>query len=105
MELRKIQKLVRKGAFTIKPHSLPHRLKEGFSVEDMIYAILKGRIIEEYPERHRVLIYAEVPMLTKTTLPLHVVCDYSDPEWIDLVTAYISDPAEWLIPPTKRRRR
>ena len=82
MKLHEIQALVKSGAFTIKPHSLPHRLKEGFAINDMIYAVLNGKIIEEYPDRNRVLIYASIPMLTKTILPLHVVCDYSDPEWI-----------------------
>lgn len=103
-KLERIRELVQAGRFTVSKHSLVHRLKEGFSVDDMIYAVLHGKLIEDYPERQRCLIYAEVPLTARMTIPLHVVCDYSDEEWIDLVTAYIPAPEEWETP-IKRQKR
>jgi hypothetical protein len=36
---------------------------------------------------------------------LHVVCEHTDPVYIEIVTAYIPDESEWEWPPVRRRRR
>lgn len=98
-----LKELVRDGRFTVSKHSLPHRLKEGFSAGDMVQAVLRGSIIEDYPERSRCLFYGQAKISTRTTIDLHGVCDYSDENWADFVTGYIPDPLEWHSPPTERR--
>jgi Domain of unknown function (DUF4258) len=66
-----------------------------------IFVLLNGKIIERYPERKRVLVYGK--MLNK--VPLHVVCNFSDPELLYIVTVYIPSPAEWSANFQKRKER
>jgi hypothetical protein len=54
--------------------------------------LLTGKIIERYPKRRRVLIYGKMPK----GIPLHVVCDLSQPGILAIVTCYIPDEEEWL---------
>jgi hypothetical protein len=42
---------------------------------------------------------------TTTTIYLHVVCEYRDPVYVELVTAYIPDETRWYPPDFVRRRR
>lgn len=105
MKLKEIQHLVQLGKFRIKRHSLPHRLKEGFSAADMVQAVMNGKVIEEYPERNRCLVCDRALLTKGTKIWLHVVCDYSDPEWIEFVTGYIPLPEEWETPPVKRKKK
>jgi hypothetical protein len=39
------------------------------------------------------------------SLYLHVVCEYADPVYTEIVTAYIPDESEWERPPFRRHRR
>ena len=55
-------------------HALTEAKKDGVEPEDVVYVLLTGKVIEEYPERERLLIYGEMT----NQLPLHVVCDLSD---------------------------
>jgi len=65
-----------------------HALKEGFERRHVVEAILNGRIIEEYPDDQRVLICGST-ILGDSGLYLHVVCEYADPVYIEIVTAYV----------------
>lgn len=104
MTLQKIRRLIELGKYSIRPHTIQHGLKEGFMMDHVIEAIMNGKEIEQYPDRSRVLIYGR-PLLTgRVRLDLHVVCDYSDPTEIDIVTAYIPDPEEWETPFQRRKR-
>ncbi len=80
-------------------------MKEGFDEWDMIEAISSGRIIEEYPDDRRVLVCGKIKLSTTTTIYLHVVCEYRDPTYVELVTAYIPDETKWYPPDFARRRR
>lgn len=95
--------LIEAGRFDISPHGVPHRLKEGFSFEEIVEAINSGKIIEEYPLRSRCLVWGRVKTEGDTELDLHVVCDVSDPRWVHVVTACTPDPREWESPPRRRR--
>ncbi len=82
-------------------HALREAYKEGLRGRDILYAIFKGRVIEQYPDRNRVLIRGPIP---QTNVPLHVVCDYHDHHELVAVTVYIPNPPHWPTHLAKRRR-
>ncbi len=44
-------------------------------------------------------------MAGNLSLYLHVVCEYADPVYIEIVTAYIPNEFQWEHPPFRRRKR
>ncbi|OQY53447.1 MAG: hypothetical protein B6245_22880 [Desulfobacteraceae bacterium 4572_88] len=63
------------------------------AVEKLEKVAIHGKIIEEYPERERVLIYSEIE---EDGLPVHIVVDYSEPEEPVIVTSYVPDSKYWI---------
>ena len=57
----------------------------------MVDAIISGQVIEEYPDRNRVLVCGRTTLSPQVTIYLHVLCEYSDPVYIEIITAYIPD--------------
>ena len=104
MDLEAIRERIRAGNYLIKTHAVQHALKEGFDREHLVEAILGGMIIEEY-EDQRVLICGRTSLSEKATIYLHVVCEYADPVFAELVTAYVPDELQWESPPFKRRKQ
>jgi hypothetical protein len=79
-------------------------IEEGFAEQDIIQALIeKGRILEVYPDESRCLILGYFSMSDRVRCPLHVVCDYSASDIVDIVTAYIPEKP-WWDSPTKRGR-
>jgi hypothetical protein len=77
-------------------------IEEGFSEDQLIKAVSeRARILENYPDEARCLIIGYFKLSEKVRSPLHVVCDYSNPDLVDIVTAYIPDKPWWKTP-TKR---
>ena len=103
MDIEAIRERVRAGNYLIKSHAVQHALKEGFERKHMVEAILEGRIIEEYPDDQRALVCGST-RIGNVSLYLHVVCEYADPVYTEIVTAYIPDESEWERPPFRRRR-
>ncbi len=66
--------------------------KDGVEPEDVIHILLTGKVIEEYPERERLLVYGEMD----NGLPLHAVCDLSNEQTMYIVTTYIPSRSEWI---------
>lgn len=91
MDISAIRKKINCGDFNIVDHALTEAFKDGVSVNDIIYCINNGKVIESYPDRKRCLIFS---MLNFDIL-LHVVVDYSSDE-IDIITAYIPDSQTWI---------
>lgn len=104
MDIEIIRKRIHTGNYLLKSHAIQHALKEGFDRQHMIEAILNGKIIEDYPDDQRVLICSQRMILENTTIYLHVVCEYADPIYVELITAYIPDGQRWQNPPFKRRK-
>ncbi|MGH9836075.1 MAG: DUF4258 domain-containing protein [Blastocatellia bacterium] len=73
-------------------HALTEAKKDGVEPEDVVYVLLTGKVIEEYPERERLLIYGEMP----NQIPLHVVCDLSDEDVMYIPTVYIPSKENWI---------
>lgn len=105
MDIQTIQRLVLAQRYQVKLHAVQHALQEGFDEQDMVAAILCGRLLETYPERRRGLICGEVVLDADTTIFLHVVCQQDYPDQVDIVTAYIPSTREWETPPFRRKQR
>jgi len=96
--IERIRALVRDGQYFFYAHALTEAKKDDVAPEDIVYVILTGEVIEEYPERQRLLIYGEMT----NRLPLHVVCDTSAGDLVIIPTVYIPDDRLWV---HYRRRR
>ena len=105
MDIKTIRKRVQDGNYLVQIHAVQHALKEGFERKHMVEAILKGKIIEEYPDDQRVLICGSAKIFDNLNMYLHVVCQYADPVYIEFVTAYIPDEFRSHYPPFRRRKR
>jgi len=82
-------------------HALTEAKKDGIEPDDVVYVLLVGKIIERYSERSRVLVFGTM----KNGLPLHVVCDYSDPEIMYIPTVYIPSKEEWIKFQRRKKKR
>jgi hypothetical protein len=103
MDIEVIRERILAGNYLIKSHAVQHALKEGFERTQIVEAIFNGKIIEAYPGDQRVLVCGSVAMTEDLSLYLHVVCEYADPVYVEIVTAYIPDD-RWEHPPFQRRR-
>ena len=74
-------------------HGLREAHKESLRANEIFHAIFHGEILEHYRRRRRLLIVGPVPRLD---LPIHVVCDYSDPQEIVVITVYVPDKPRWV---------
>ncbi len=98
VDLTKIQSLVAQRQYSVKSHAVRHMLEEGFDERSLVEAVVDGKILEEYPDNQRCLVLGHFQLTPQTVCPLHVVCDYSDRWWLDIVTAYIPQKPEWETP-------
>ena len=105
MDIETIRERIRAGNYLVKSHAVQHAVKEGFDRQHMIEAILNGKVIEDYPDDQRLLICSQKVTLEDTSIYLHIVCEYVDPVYVELITAYIPDGRRWQNPPFKRRKR
>jgi len=104
MEIEEIRRRVAAGQYLIKSHAVRHALKEGFERGNIIEAISNGKIIETYPSEQRLLICGTTNLKDEFLIYLHVVCEYADEVYVEIVTAYIPDEDIWESPPFRRRR-
>lgn len=91
MDIETIRTQVRAKHYLIYDHALTEAFKDGLSVQDILYVLLNGDIIENYAERQRCLVYAHLP----DSIPVHVVVDYARSD-LEIVTTYIPDSREWI---------
>jgi len=105
VDIESIRKRVRDGNYLAKDHAIQHALKEGFERKHMVEAVLNGTIIEEYPDDQRALICGRAALFENVAIYLHVVCEYTDPVYVEFVTAYIPDENQWERPNFMRRKR
>jgi hypothetical protein len=105
MNIELIRERVKAGNYLVKSHAVHHALKEGFERKHIVEAILNGKIIEEYPGEQRVLICDSITRAENVFLYLHVVCEFADPVYIEVVTAYIPNESQWENPPYRRRKQ
>ena len=104
MDIAEIVRRVRAGAYLVKRDAILHAVKEGFLRQDIVDAVLSGQVIESYSDQQRVLVCGSTTLATETLVYLHIVCQYSDPVYIEFVTAYIPDETIWERPLFRRRK-
>jgi len=104
MSIETIRERVQAGNYLVKSHAVRHALKEGFERKHIVEAILNGKAIEEYPDDQRVLICGSMTITENLGVYLHVVCEYADSVYAEIVTAYIPNEFQWENPPFKRRK-
>ncbi len=98
--LDEIQAIARAEKLFFTDHAVRQMLKRDISDEEVVQAILHGKIIEEYPEDK----YSPSCLILGNTSqgrPLHVVC--SIPPRVRVVTTYQPDPKKWV--DYQRRRK
>lgn len=103
MNIKTIQKLCVDGSIRWSNHILIRLLQRGIAIKDVKYALLCGKIIEEYPTDYP---YPSCLILgmTVNNQYIHIVCGIAEDElW--LITAYYPDPEEWSKDFTQRRRQ
>lgn len=94
-----IHKAVAENRYRIGWHAVQHMFEEGFDTANLL-EVLKGKLVvlEDYEEDSRVLVAGVFRVSEKTKCPLHVVCDFSTADSVDVVTAYIPSGPQWVNP-------
>ena len=102
--MERIKALVSAKRYRIRIHAVRHMVEEGFDEENVLEALLgSSRVLETYPGEIRCLVLGYFTAGEKALVPLHIVCDYSNPKLVDIVTAYLPQKP-WWITPSKRGR-
>ncbi|MBI4444932.1 MAG: DUF4258 domain-containing protein [Acidobacteria bacterium] len=101
--LSHIRILTDQKRYRIRIHAVQHMIKEGFSENDILGVIQSGRLLENYDEEQRCLILGSFASGESGVIALHVLCDYSNNDITDIVTAYIPQKPWWRTE-TKRGR-
>lgn len=96
--IAQIKKLVRQKKYRVRIHAVRHMIEEGFDENNVIAAIEDGKVLEDYFDDKRCLLLGYFNLFPKVKLPLHIVCDYSEKELVDIVTAYIPQKPWWETP-------
>ena len=103
--LERIQSLIGAKKYRVAIHAVRHMIEEGFSERDVLEALAgKSRVLENYLDESRCLVLGYFQSSEGVPSPLHIVCDYSKDQLVDLITAYIPQ-APWWDSPTKRGRK
>lgn len=90
--IRRLEDLLphlKEGRYRLGPHVVRHMLQEGFLEYDVVTALQWGRELAVYAEDERLLVLGYMVVPPRLRLPLHVVIEYRQPRWIDIVTAFI----------------
>lgn len=107
--LKRIQEAINKGNYALRPHTVTHMLSEGFDEDNIVEAIITGKILEHYTEEDRCLITGKFQISKQSRVPLHIVVDYwsetGEIEWVDIVTAYIPRKPFWETPNRRGKRK
>ena len=84
------------GEYAVSDHAIIEARKDGIepnTVKKLEWAAVNGKVVEEYLDRQRILIYAE---LEEEELPIHLIVDFSFPEEPVIVTSYVPDRRYWI---------
>lgn len=94
-----IQEAVAENRYRVGWYAVQHMFEEGFDIANLL-EVLKGKLVvlEKYEEDNRVLVAGAFRVSEKTKCPLHVVCDFSTADSVDVVTAYIPSGPQWVNP-------
>jgi len=91
-----IQQLFLADEYAVSDHAIMEARKDGIepnTVEKLTWVAINGKVIEQYPDRKRLLVYAE---LESDRLPVHIVIDHSCSIEPVIVTSYVPDNKHWI---------
>ncbi|KPA09052.1 hypothetical protein MHK_010742 [Candidatus Magnetomorum sp. HK-1] len=95
-DLQEIRNSFLQGNYAISDHAIIEARKDGIepkTIEKLEWVALNGKVIEEYEDRQRILLYAN---LEENNLPVHIVIDYSFIDEPVIVTSYIPNSKYWI---------
>src|SRR6266571_1494214 len=101
IKIEEMRALIQQGAYSITDHALTEGFKDGITVGDMIGVVMKGKIIERYPERHRCLVFGR----DVDGLPIHVVVEFRSKQTVDIITTYIPHRDQWIKGRVRKKRK
>jgi len=85
----------------IPKHAQIESVKDGID-QYLLYVLMTGEIIEDYPERRRVLLLA---FAAEEKIPVHIILEYFEgDDFATIVSAYIPDDQHWEKNYKKRKR-
>lgn len=82
-------------------HAQQEMVEEGILLNEVLEAITKGQILENYPEQRRGACCL-MSGLTQSGRPLHVVCTAAQPTLI-IITVYEPKPPKWISSSQRRQ--
>ena len=102
MDLEALRDALSRGEkrLRITAHAQVEGFKDGLELRDLHFVLETGRLIESYPERRRLLLFAIVP---SSRLPVHIVIEDGNDEVV-IVSSYVPDPSEWIAFAKRRRK-
>ena len=102
----RIQEAVLVGNTRTGLHAVRHMFEEGFNEQDILSALIgKIRVLESYPDEARYLLLGYFQISEKVRSPLHLVVEYAETDFVDIVTAYIPQKPWWATPWNRGKTR
>ena len=96
MDLTKIRCLLGEGKLRIRytSHARIESLKDGLTIDnDLEYTLMHGEVIEEYPDRDRMLLLG---FASDTGFPIHIIAEYYEgDDVVTVVSAYVPEDDQW----------
>ena len=92
MNIESVRNLIKRDKFFVTDHALTESFKDGISLDEILWAIDHGTIIEQYPQQGRCLVSALLP----SDVYLHAVLEAPSKSWVEIVTVYIPDRKLWI---------
>ncbi len=95
-DIEDIREKFHNGEYAVSDHAILEARKDGIepqTITKLEWVATHGKVIEEYCDRQRILMYGELP---KEKLPVHIVVEYSFREEPVIVTAYVPDSRYWI---------
>jgi hypothetical protein len=103
---KQIKRLVAAARYRVRLHAVRHMIEEGFDERQLVEALGgRIRILEEYPDEKRYLVLGRFRFTPKAPCALHILCDLSNENVVDVVTAYVPQRPWWVSPTLRGRKK
>ncbi len=101
--MRRIVSQVNEEQIRITQHAQQEMVEDDATLDDVLEAISKGKILENYPA-HRRGACCLINGLAKDERPLHIVCT-TERSVLIIITVYRPKPPKWITPIQRREKR
>ena len=100
-KIERIRALIQQGSFSVTDHAITEGFKDGIAVSDMVNVVMRGKIIEHYPRRHRCLVFGR----SANGLPIHIVVEFRPAQTVEIITTYIPQRERWIKGQVRKKRK